>query len=160
MIIRSRATRCQAILLVAALPASAAAQTVSATAGAINGRVADNTGGVSVAAFNLSEQYLGRPTRNLTLNFPDEDNFLNYGNPTIHTERIGAQRTGNMTVVDVRAEKAFRVAARRLAGLFDVYNVANANTATSLGTTSGTSYLRPLDIIAPRVARVGLKLDW
>jgi hypothetical protein len=202
--------------------------------------------GASVAAFNLSEQYLGLPTRNLTVNFPDEDNFytweltgdkrmsagwsllasfahtwhkrsvlpvspndlinrpdgleefttwqakvsstlelpldirltplvrhqsgnafgrtyvasLNYGNPTLRAEPIDANRTQNMTVLDVRAEKAFRVVGRRLAGFFDMYNVANANTATSLGTTSGTSYLRPLDIIAPRVVRLGLKFDW
>ena len=116
------------LLLVLALPSTTLAQTVSATTGAINGRVSDSTGGVL--------------------------------NPTFRAEPIDAHRTRNMTVLDVRAEKAFRVVGRRLAGFFDVYNLANANTATSLGTTSGTSYLRPLDIIAPRVARLGLKFDW
>ena len=85
---------------------------------------------------------------------------LNYGNPTLLAEPINARRTRNVTVVDLRVEKGINVGGRRLAGFFDLYNVANANPETTLGTTSGASYLRPLDIIPPRVARIGMKFDW
>ena len=46
------------------------------------------------------------------------------------------------------------------APLVDVYNIFNANPETAVGTSSGTLWLAPTTIVAPRIARFGVKLDW
>jgi len=85
---------------------------------------------------------------------------LNYGNATILAEPVGAERTANINVVDLRAEKAFVVNRARATGFFDVYNIFNTNAEQALSTSSGSSYLRPTAITPPRIARVGFKFQW
>ena len=85
---------------------------------------------------------------------------LNFGNATIKAEPITANRTPNITLVDVRMEKAFRVNAMRVNGFFDVYNLLNTNAEQTLNTSSGGSWLRPTAITGPRVLRVGARLEW
>ena len=84
---------------------------------------------------------------------------LNYGNATIKAEPIAANRTPDITLVDLRTEKAFRVNAVRVMGFFDVYNLFNTNAAQTLTTSSGGSWLRPTAITGPRVLRIGARLD-
>jgi hypothetical protein len=86
---------------------------------------------------------------------------LNHGNATIRAEPVNARRMPNITVFDVRTEKAFRVKrVARVTGFLDVYNIFNTNAEQEIATGSGASYLRPVAITAPRIARVGIKLDW
>ena len=85
---------------------------------------------------------------------------LNYGSATIKAEPIAANRTPDITLVDVRTEKTFRIKAVRVMGFFDVYNMFNTNAAQTLTTTSGGSWLRPTAITAPRVLRIGARLQW
>ena len=85
---------------------------------------------------------------------------LNYGSATIKAEPIAANRTPDITLVDVRAEKTFRINSVRVMGFFDVYNIFNTNAAQTLTTTSGGSWLRPTAITAPRVLRLGARLQW
>ena len=67
----------------------------------------------------------------------------------------------NITLLDVRIEKSFRLTdGHRLAGFVDGFNLLNANPAETAIWTSGTSFLRPLSIVAPRIARIGTKLEW
>jgi hypothetical protein len=85
---------------------------------------------------------------------------LNYGNVRILAEPIGTRRTDNITLVDVRIEKGIRFAvSRRLAGFVDLFNLFNANPDQTTSWSSGT-FLRPLSIVPPRIARLGMKLDW
>ena len=85
---------------------------------------------------------------------------LNYGNATIKAEPIAANRTPNITLVDVRTEKTFRVGDTRVMGFADVYNIFNANAAQTLTTSSGGAYLRPTVITGPRIARIRARLEW
>lgn len=85
---------------------------------------------------------------------------LNYAGATIKAEPIAANRTPNITIVDVRTEKTFRINAVRLMGFFDVYNVFNTNAEQTLNTSSGGSWLRPTAITGPRVLRIGARLTW
>ena len=85
---------------------------------------------------------------------------LNYGTATIKAEPLAANRTPNITLVDVRTEKTFPIKAVRVMGFFDVYNLFNANAAQTLTTSSGASWLRPTTITAPRVLRIGARLQW
>ena len=85
---------------------------------------------------------------------------LNYGSAIIKAEPIAANRTPDIMLVDVRTEKTFRIKAVRVMGFFDVYNMFNTNAEQALTTISGGSWLRPTAITAPRVIRIGARLQW
>ena len=85
---------------------------------------------------------------------------LNYGNVRIPAEPLNARRQDNVSLVDVRIERVTNVRGVRLSPFIDVYNLTNANPIQNTSWSSGTSFLRPLAIVPPRVWRVGAKLDW
>jgi outer membrane receptor protein involved in Fe transport len=85
---------------------------------------------------------------------------FNWGNATVRAEPIDTQRTPHINVFDIRTEKAFRLRQGRVTGFFDIYNVFNTNAEQALTTTSGASWLRPVAITPPRIARVGVKFAW
>jgi Carboxypeptidase regulatory-like domain/TonB dependent receptor len=88
---------------------------------------------------------------------------LRYANNVVRilAEPIGTRRMDNITLLDVRVEKGFRFNGhRRLAGFVDVFNLLNANPEQNTSWSSGPSFLRPLSIVPPRLARLGVKLDW
>ncbi len=86
---------------------------------------------------------------------------LNYGTIRIPAEPIDTRRQDNVSIVDFRAEKVFRVqGGLSFAPFFDLYNVLNANPVQNLTWASGTSFLRPTNIVPPRVARIGAKVNW
>jgi hypothetical protein len=93
--------------------------------------------------------------------FTTETGQLRYGTVTILAEPVGTRRMDNITVVDVRVEKALRLNGnRRLAVLIDVFNCFNANPEENMIWASGPSFLRPVTIVPPRIARIGLALSW
>jgi hypothetical protein len=76
------------------------------------------------------------------------------------SEPIGTRRMDNISIFDVRIEKGVRLAGgRRVAVFLDIYNVLNANPEENTSWAS-ESFLRPLSVVAPRIARVGAKLQW
>jgi hypothetical protein len=42
----------------------------------------------------------------------------------------------------------------------DAFNLLNANPEETAIWISGPSFLRPLNIVAPRIVRIGTKLEW
>jgi hypothetical protein len=79
----------------------------------------------------------------------------------ILAEPIGTRRMDNVTLLDVRVEKGVRLPGDRRAAMFvDVYNLLNANPEQNSIWSSGPAFLRPLNIVAPRIARLGVKLAW
>jgi hypothetical protein len=87
---------------------------------------------------------------------------LNYGNNVrILAEPIGTRRMDHITIVDARVEQGFNLPfERRVAVFIDVFNIFNANPEQNINWSSGASFLRPLNIVAPRIARVGVKVGW
>jgi hypothetical protein len=66
----------------------------------------------------------------------------------------------HLTLVDVRIEKGFHLpGARRVAAFVDVFNLLNANPEQGI-IFSTDAFLQPLNIVAPRIARLGAKLQW
>ncbi len=75
-------------------------------------------------------------------------------------EPIGTRRMDHITLLDVRVAKTFSLGAgRRLSAFIDGFNLLNANPAQSINFASG-AFQRPLAIVPPRVARIGVKLQW
>ena len=87
-------------------------------------------------------------------------NAFNFGSVTMLAEPLNARRMPDSAVVDIRAEKGFTIEKRRLALFFDAYNIFNTNAETNLSAASGTTWLRPLTIVPPRIAKIGVKFDW
>lgn len=78
-------------------------------------------------------------------------------------EPIDSQRQDNITVLDTRLEKVFALAGlgqSRAIAFVDVFNMLNSNAEQNLSWSSGSSYLRPLNIIPPRILRLGAKFEW
>jgi hypothetical protein len=93
--------------------------------------------------------------------FTTDSNQLQYATVTVLAEPVGTRRMDNISIVDVRVEKAVRLNGNsRLAGFIDVFNCFNANPEQNTIWSSGPSFLRPLSIVSPRIARVGAKFDW
>ena len=86
---------------------------------------------------------------------------LNCSNVRILAEPIGTRRMDNITILDARVEKGFALPhGRRVAAFIDVFNIFNANPEQNMNWSSGPFFLQPLNIVAPRIARVGAKLQW
>jgi hypothetical protein len=85
---------------------------------------------------------------------------LNYGNATIKAEPTAANRTANITLVDVRTEKTVRFGPARVKGFFDIYNLFNTNAPQIVTTSSGAAWLRPTAITGPRILRIGGRFEW
>jgi hypothetical protein len=86
-----------------------------------------------------------------------------YGSVRVLAEPIGTQRQDHITVVDLRLEKVFSLTdmrGSRVSGFIDVYNMFNSNPEQNMSWASGSAYLRPLNIIPPRIARFGAKFEW
>ncbi len=89
-----------------------------------------------------------------------EPGQLRYGTVTLLMEPIGTRRLDHLTLVDVRIERPIQVKRRRVAAFVDVFNCLNANPEQNAIWSSGASFLRPLSIVSPRIARAGLNVVW
>jgi hypothetical protein len=85
---------------------------------------------------------------------------LSYGSVRILAEPIDTRRMDNITIVDLRLEKVVPVRRSRVSGFIDLFNMLNANPEQNMSWVSGTAFLRPLNIVPPRILRFGAKLDW
>lgn len=79
---------------------------------------------------------------------------------SIQAEEFGDSRLQNSNIFDIRTSKNFSAKRGKFGVFFDVYNIFNNNADQLATTTSGSAYLRPSVITAPRIARVGLKFDF
>jgi len=86
---------------------------------------------------------------------------LAYGTVRVLAEPMDARRMDNVTLVDLRVEKGIVLPGSRRVALFvDLYNLLNANPEPNVNWASGRSFLQPLAIVPPRIARLGIRLDW
>jgi hypothetical protein len=78
----------------------------------------------------------------------------------LRVEENGEYRQDPVNVLDLRASKIFRFRGMKLEGMVDVFNVLNANNVLAAGTLTGSNLDRPTVVLTPRIARVGVKLDF
>ena len=89
-----------------------------------------------------------------------ETGQLRYGTVTLLMEPVGTRRLDHVTLVDLRIEKPMGVYGRRVSAFVDVFNCFNVNPEQNAIWSSGASFLRPLTIVSPRIARFGLTIAW
>lgn len=86
---------------------------------------------------------------------------FNYGTTAILAEPVDSRRTPNVTVIDTRVEKRLKLRSNATIGLFlDGLNLFNANPSQQVIAASGASFLRPQQILPPRLLRIGARFDW
>ena len=72
----------------------------------------------------------------------------------------GEERLDAVTMLDLRLSKNFRFGTRSISPQVDFFNITNADTATGVNGVVGSSYLFPSEILAPRIIRVGLVINF
>jgi hypothetical protein len=86
---------------------------------------------------------------------------FNYGTANVLAEPIGTRSQDDVVIFDIRGEKVFAIAKRlKLSGIVDVFNLFNSNAEQNTSYNSGTSFLRPLNIIPPRILRIGARVTF
>jgi hypothetical protein len=85
----------------------------------------------------------------------------NAGTITIPLEELGAQRDPAQHVVNIKALKSIRFGGgTKLALSFDVFNLFNVNTATTVRYVSSSTYGAISAILPPRIARIGAEFSF
>jgi len=88
-------------------------------------------------------------------------NVPNATSVTLPLEALGAQRDPAQHVVNLRAMKPIRLSgAKKLALSFELFNMFNVNTATTVRYVSSSTYGAISAILPPRVARVGAEFTF
>ena len=86
---------------------------------------------------------------------------LSYGSVRFLAEPLGTRRQDDIIITDLRLEKELALPNRRnVSAFFDVYNLFNSNPAQNLTWSSGTSFNRPVSVVPPRLARIGVKVNF
>jgi hypothetical protein len=79
----------------------------------------------------------------------------------IYAEPRNANREDNVWVFDVRAEKTLDITSTvKLRGFLDLFNLTNSHASETITRATGSNYLRPSAILAPRTARIGFRFLW
>jgi hypothetical protein len=85
------------------------------------------------------------------------------GTVTVNVVEPGALLTDRVNQLDLRLARTFRVGGSRIKGMLDVYNAANANPVLVVNNTYGTTgaaWLQPLQILASRMVKFSVQLDF
>jgi hypothetical protein len=100
--------------------------------------------------------------RTLTVTAPASCNcgYSTLNTTTILMEPLGTRRMDNVNIFDVRAEKVVSLARTRLRVFADLFNLTNSHAVEIQSWATGTSFLRPTNVIAPRVMRIGFRFEW
>jgi hypothetical protein len=83
------------------------------------------------------------------------------GSQTLPLSVRGDERRPNVTMVDLRISRAFSIGGgRKIVPQADFFNIGNASTVVNRTVAVGPAYLTPVEILAPRIIRVGFSLDF
>jgi hypothetical protein len=86
---------------------------------------------------------------------------LDFADIRVLAEPVGSRRQDNVTIVDLGVQKRFPLRSGRHLGVsLDVFNLLNGNPEQTISWRSGPAFLRPLNILPPRVARIGVRMEW
>jgi hypothetical protein len=83
------------------------------------------------------------------------------GNQNVRVEPVTSNRASNVSILDFRADKSFRLGRfGKFTGMVDVFNALNKGTVTNFRTTTGATFKEVLGILDPRIVRFGLRYDF
>jgi len=86
---------------------------------------------------------------------------LTRASQTIFLSQRGDERLPAVTLADMRISRPFHFAGnRRIEPAFDIYNLGNASTATSINAGVSTTYRAPTAIVSPRIMKLSIALNF
>lgn len=85
---------------------------------------------------------------------------LTRASQTVLLSERGDERLDSVTLVDLSISRPIRIGQRRIVPRFDVFNLTNIATADAITNGVGGSYLRPSSIVAPRIAKVAISINF
>jgi hypothetical protein len=85
---------------------------------------------------------------------------LTRSSQTVRLAERGAERLPDVAMVDLRLSRTFRFTDRRITPVVEVFNLGNADTITGYNNNVGNTYLRPTEILSPRIVRAGVTVDF
>jgi hypothetical protein len=98
--------------------------------------------------------------RTFTVTTAHIPNFTQVSQAVDLVER-GAVRLPNVNIVDMRISKVFGIGEHwRIQPTLDLFNVGNISTTTAQVEAVGTALGRPATIVAPRIVKLGVKVDF
>jgi hypothetical protein len=73
----------------------------------------------------------------------------------------GDERLPAVNEVDLRISRPFKFGQnRRIIPQVDLFNIGNAAPAVTITSAVGSSYLAPTQILAPRIVKIGLAINF
>jgi hypothetical protein len=85
---------------------------------------------------------------------------LNQGTVTILAEKNGDSRLESVATADVTLGWTYRTERVSVMPEFALFNIFNANDIFQINTASGASFNRVLGFLAPRIFRVGVRVNF
>jgi hypothetical protein len=85
---------------------------------------------------------------------------LTRASQTVPLSQRGDERLPNVTLMDLRLSRAFRVGGRSITPQLDIFNITNAATVMAQNAAIGNTYLAASEILAPRIIRLGFSIDF
>lgn len=85
---------------------------------------------------------------------------LTRASQTVVLSERGKERFGAVRMFDVRLSRTFRFGTRSIAPQVDFFNITNADQTVSQTNAVGSNYKFPAEILAPRIIRVGLAINF
>jgi hypothetical protein len=84
------------------------------------------------------------------------------GTTGIRVEPADARRAPNVGIFDIRIDKSVKLPGRggRLVGIVDVFNLTNSGVVTNFNHNTGTSFLRVIALLDPRIVRLGARWEF
>lgn len=87
---------------------------------------------------------------------------LNIGNfeSPFFLNNLDQDRSDNVSLLNLRLDKAFQVGKFKVSGMLDIYNVLNSDAVTNFALTLGPAYKTVTAALDPRVFQAGLRIEF
>jgi carboxypeptidase family protein/TonB-dependent receptor-like protein len=85
---------------------------------------------------------------------------LTRGSQTVFLSARGDERLPAVKTADIRIQRSFKFGARRIVPQLDWFNINNGAMPVAVTSAVGGSYLAPTQILAPRIARVAVAINF
>ena len=85
---------------------------------------------------------------------------LTRSSQNVRLSERGDERLPDVTMIDLRVSRTFRLGERRITPMIELFNMTNADTVVGYNVNVGSSYLRPTEILSPRLVRFGISVDF
>src|SRR5206468_3697459 len=85
---------------------------------------------------------------------------LRAGTIRFFSEDIDNNRSETVPIIDLRADKAFRLGRYRFTAMADLFNVTNSNAVTNFGLLNGSAFGQIIAALDPRTFQVGVRFDF